>query len=109
MQFNIRLQDLNTPWASGRIRSYAKKIILLHEIKPSEVKLNKYLEKNFQLNLITASLLLLNNCTIYKNLAGTITVLFNNKQDDDLAALITYGNLEAPGSSILKEAFLRKD
>ena len=38
---------------------------------------------------------------------NNVVVLFPNKNDDKLAALITYGNLELKGSNILKNAFFR--
>jgi len=53
--------------------------------------------------------LLIQHCTPQWDMTGTIIVLFRDKRYDDLAALITYGNLEIRGSSILKKIFYRKD
>lgn len=105
MQFTIR----NWAIKKARILRDARTVILLYKIKPSEYKLNKYLIEKYNMNLIGVSLYLLQHCKAYKGMDYSTVILFPNKEDDKLASFITYGNITIPGSTILKEAFFRKD
>ena len=107
MQFTIRNAAANKDWMSRRILLDAGAIIKAHNITPGEAKLNRYLLKTYGVNLKVACLYLLSRSKFYKDLDNTITVLFLNKEDDKLAALITYGDGLMKGSNLLKEAFFR--
>ena len=109
MQFTIRNNAANYNYMKARIILDAKLIIINHKLTANEFKLNNYLLNNFKVDLKAASLYLLKHCKLYKSLDNSITVLFLNKKADTLAALITYGNNEIPGSNILTDAFCRKD
>ncbi len=107
MQFTIRNAAANKDWMSARVLLDAKAIIMAHTITPGEINLNRYLLKNYGLNLKGACLYLLSRSKFYKDLDNSITVLFQNKNDDKLASLITYGTGLIKGSNLLKEAFFR--
>ena len=59
------------------------------------------------MNLKAACVKLLTGCKVTRDYDNNVIVLFPNKDDDALASLITYGNLELRGSNILKDAFFR--
>lgn len=82
----------------------AKKIIWLYNEQSTEKKLDEYLLNNSKTSLKQVCIKLLNNLKIYENGADEILLLFTDKKYDKLAQLITYGNSEVQGSSILKDA-----
>ena len=86
----------------------AKTVILLYKIKPGELNLDRFLRKNYNKSLKTACLYLISKAKIYQDLSKNIIILFPNKQDDKLAALITYGAGQITGSPLLKYAFFRE-
>lgn len=107
MFFLIENKLANRPFMKVKVLTDAKSIILNHNIRVDEVKLNEFLKKEFNLNLISACMYLLSNCKIQQDKDSNIIVLFNTKKMDKLATLITYGNLEIKGSKLLKEAFMQ--
>lgn len=107
MFFSIENKLADKPFMKAKIFANAKTIILNHIIRVDEVKLNDFLKKEFNLTLISACMYLLFNCKIQQDKDNNIIVLFNNKKLDTLATLITYGNLEIKGSTLLKEAFMQ--
>lgn len=84
-------------------------IITKYKISPKEYRLNQYLLTNYKKDLKMIAIDLIKHCKIYHDLDKTAIVVFKNKQDDTMAALITYGTDFIPGSDILKKAFLRKE
>ena len=82
-------------------------IVTNYRILPKEYRLNQYLLTNYKKDLKMIAIDLIKHCKIYHDLDKTATVIFRNKQDNDMAALITYGTDFIPG--ILKKAFLRKE
>ena len=84
-------------------------IVTNYRILPKEYRLNQYLLTNYKKDLKMIAIDLIKHCKIYHDLDKTATVIFRNKQDDDMAALITYGTDFITGSDILKKAFLRKE
>ena len=80
-----------------------------YNLSPKEYRLNQYLLSNYKKDLKMITLDLVKHCKIYHNLDKTAIVIFRNKYDDNMAALITYGTDFIPGSDILKKAFLRKE
>lgn len=84
-------------------------IVTRYKILPKEYRLNQYLLTNYKKDLKMIAIDLIKHCKIYHDLDKTATVIFRNKQDDNMAALITYGTDFIPGSDILKKAFLRKE
>ena len=87
----------------------AAAIIANYNLSPKEYRLNQYLLSNYKKDLKMIALDLIRHCKIYHDLDKTAIVIFQNKEDDDMAALITYGTDFIPGSNILKKAFLRKE
>ncbi len=71
---------------------------------PNELLLNDYFIQTKHTGLLQICLYLLKKCTVSK-VGNNFIVTFINKQDDNLAALITYGNTSFSGSNILKDAF----
>lgn len=107
MQFTINNLQANIEHYRYKVLKNAWLIIISHKILPGETKLNNYLLNNYKLNLKTACIKLLNRCKIMRNYDNQAIIIFPDKEDDKLAALITYGNLELKGSNILKNAFFR--
>lgn len=107
MFFSIENKLADKAFMKTKVFTNAKTIILNHTIRVEEVKLNEYLKKEFNLNLISACIYILTHCKIQQDKDDNIIILFENKKIDNLAALITYGNLEVPGSKLLKEAFMQ--
>ena len=97
----------NNDFMKLKVKLDAKTVILLHSITLGEEKLNEYLIDTEGLDLIKASLYLLAHCKTYQDKDGTIITLFDSRQADKLASLITYGNGEIKGSDVLKDAFMR--
>ena len=85
----------------------ARLAIATYRLKPAQKQLNDYLWKKYGLNLKAACALIVANCRIQKNKSNELIITFPSKKIDNLAALITYGNGEIQGCSILKEAFGR--
>lgn len=85
----------------------AKTVVIRHKTTPGEQKLNKYLIDSYGLDLKATCLYLISQCKLQKDKAKNIIVIFPKKKDDELAALVTYGNGEIKGSNLLKEAFFR--
>ena len=109
MQFTIRNGLANTAYMRMRILLDARQVIFDHKITPGEQNLNRYLIEHYDADLRVAFIYLLSKCKFYKDLSNTITILFPEKEDDKLAALITYGNGLIKGSNLLKYAFFRLD
>lgn len=107
MIFSIKTNLVKYPFLAARALQNAKTIILNHNIKVSETKLNDYLKSNYNMSLISACLYLLDHCKIQQNKSGDILIMFNSDKVNNLATLITYGNSEIRGSNILAEAFMR--
>ena len=107
MQFTIRNKAANWAFMKLEVIMNAKTIIIDHNITHREYRLNQYLMNTYGVDLKATCLHLLNSCKMYRNKANELTILFPKKEDDKLAALITYGNGSIPGSNLLKEAFFR--
>lgn len=107
MQFIIKNIQANLSSYKAKILRNARLIIMFHKGTAGEDKLNDYLLKNYNINLKNACLYLLANCKIYRNYDNEMIVLFPKKEDDELAAFITYGNNYIKGSNLLKDAFFR--
>ena len=107
MFFTIKSKIADEPFIKAKVLLDAKTIILNHTLKVSEVKLNELLKKEYNLTLISACMYLLSHCKIQQDKDDNIIALFENKNLDKLATLITYGNIEVHGSKILKEAFMQ--
>jgi hypothetical protein len=84
-------------------------IVTKYRLSPKEFRLNQYLLTNYKKDLKMIAIDLIKHCKVYHDLDKTAVVIFRNKQDDDLATLITYGTDFIPGSNILKKAFMRKE
>lgn len=89
-----------------KIKSLARRRILLYKMRPDDLALSNYLIKRYNLNLKQLCLILLNKATISATeIKDELTVSFMRHADKQLATLITFGNSEICGSKILKFAF----
>ena len=106
---HFRIENLQANFESYRYKVLrnAWLAIISHKILPGEGALNNYLMTTYKLNLKTACIKLIHKCKIMRDYDNSVIILFPNKDDDKLASLITYGNLELRGSNILKNAFFR--
>ena len=107
MQFIIDSKLANYPFMRFKLMREARTIIIYHKITPGEYNLNQYLLQNYEADLRGVCLDLLKRTQWHRDRDGNLIVLFPKKEDDKLAALITYGNGQIKGSSILKDAFYR--
>lgn len=107
MQFRIKNLQANLEAYRYKVLRNAWLAIISHKLSPSEKALNDYLLANYKLNLKATCISLIHKCKIMRDYDNNVIVIFPNKDDDKLAALITYGNLELRGSNILKNAFFR--
>ena len=67
---------------------------------PNNVALNNYLNKNYNMSLISAILKIVNNIELEDN-NDTYKVIIKSKELEKLARLIKYGNREVKGTNIL--------
>ena len=88
-----------------RLMDKAKELILFFPMYSNELKLEKYLIKNYKTTLKYACLAILKAAKINSEGNSELIITFPDKRYDKLAALITYGNLEVQGSKILQLAF----
>ena len=107
MQFIIENKVANHAFMKWQTIINARNIIWHHKITPGEHRLNNYLLANYNVDLKAACIYLLGKCKMYRDHSNAIIILFLEKDDDDLAALITYGDGVIKGSKILADAFLR--
>lgn len=91
-----------------KILLIAKKAVLLFPMKATEIALNEVLSKKYHKTLKQLCLSLVLRCNINTDNTNSAIITFPNKKDDELAAFITYGNLDICGSSILQVAFRQK-
>lgn len=79
-------------------------IIQNYPLHASELILDQFIQKQYNVSLKNLCIKLLLSLTPYKDDSQNIILLFKNQKDDALARLITYGNGAIPGSKILKIA-----
>ena len=84
-----------------------ERVIYKYNIKPGEYQLNKYLLQTYGIGIKQACLILISRCLFQSDGSKKIIITFNNPNDHDLAALITYGDGRFLGSPILQKAFRR--
>ena len=87
-----------------RARLFARRSILIFPQRSPEYQLNKYLLDTYKLNLVQMCLKILAHTKFYYNSDKELVVTIVNKELDEIAQLITYGNREIMGSKILKIA-----
>lgn len=83
---------------------YSRQKIYLYKNGAAEIILNNYLKTNYNITLKAACILITSNAKAYMD-ENMIIYKVIDKKLNDLAGLITYGNLEINGSDILKAAF----
>jgi len=87
--------------------------LALFPMRANELQLSKFFQEKYGKTLKQICYGLLNRCTVSADEDNNYTVAFIRREDDDMAALITYGNEKLPGSQILKFMFknpkIRKD
>ena len=86
--------------------------ITIYKFSTAEKLLNSYFQKNENMSLRQKCNQILQSVQILENSEHTnFIAVFQNKNDDKVASLITYGNSELRGSNILRFAFdvVRKD
>ena len=81
-------------------------IIQKYPMHAQEIALDNYLQLQYKASLKNLCIKLLLSLTFYEDDSGNFNLLFKDKDDDDLASLITYGNGAIPGSQILKTALI---
>ncbi len=96
--------EFNINSLMGEILKAARKYILFCRLDNEERKLDKYLAKNYKLNLKLACLKIINNIKFNTDNKHYIIITFNSRVDESIAKLITYGNSEFFGSKILIKA-----
>ena len=107
MFFTIKSATANKQHARAWVLYGAKVSIDFYKITPAHKKLNNLLWERYGLNIKAASTLVLTNSKIQRNNSGEFIITFPSKKIDELASLITYGDGQVQGCSILKDAFLR--
>ena len=107
----IRITDhrANQKVYQYRLMLFVLNYIRMRPIKPQEKQLNDYLQENYKLNLTEAALLVTRRMKIQFDGGDTVIFNFMNKNFDNLAALITYGNGKFLGSSIIRDAFKKAE
>lgn len=90
-----------------KLKRFARQKIVFYTLKPSDKILEKYIKKNYNLDLKSMCYLLIKNLRFISSKDG-IVVKFKNDEETKIARLITYGDGTMIGSSILRDIF-RKD
>ena len=110
MTFSIKITDLSSKNNNLRIKYEALKRISKYTFFGNEIKLNNYLKKYKNAELRSLCFWLVRNKIKinYDKTSKVAIISFIDSNSEDIAKLITFGNLEAPGSNILKFAFEQK-
>lgn len=88
----------------AKVISVARQRIAIYKVGATELALDQYLQKECHKSLKTICKELLFATKFYKN-DDTYIVKFANKDIENLATFITYGNGKIYGSKILQVAF----
>lgn len=107
MLFTIKCSYKSLSLAKLKITASARRTVSYFSMKTAEMGLDSYLNSKYGLGLKQMCLKLILSATYSKNTEHEIIVTFIDKELDNIAALITYGNTELRGSNILKCAFCR--
>lgn len=87
------------------ILSKARRKIRLYKTGANEIGLNKYFYTNYKCSLKTMCIHILFKCKFMINNNNEVIVKIPDRQLDNLATFITFGNGRLQGSNILKDAF----
>ena len=98
-----KIKDIN--YFRSEVILKARRVILGFPMFVPEIKLDQLFKEKYKMSLKQTCLYLLTKSKINTNQNTEIIITFPNKEDDKLAAFITYGNLEVRGSKILQAAF----
>lgn len=88
-----------------RIAICAARYVRVADFGSTEYKLNNYLKKTYGYGLRECCKSIINSIDILINSERDFVVLIKDKNLDDLASFITYGNGLYEGSPILRNAF----
>ena len=103
--YSINRYDKPTNQFVAIQKASSYRTILLFPMRAAERKLERYLHKKYGLSLKAACIQLWTASKVVTTDNKIFKTIFTDKDLDNLAELITYGNAEVGGSSILKEAF----
>ena len=106
MIYTINLTNYNISYktkAKERFKQRALFRVAGFPVHPTEILLDGYLQKNYDVSLKHACYLIILNCHV-EEVKDSLIITLSNKKLDKLARLITYGTGKILGSRILAAA-----
>lgn len=90
----------------ARIKTNAWRRLSWFKLSAKDIAIEQYLQLKYGIDLKAACRILIMRCSIQTTLdRSELTVFFPTKELDNLASIITYGNANLYGSSILNYIF----
>jgi hypothetical protein len=105
MFFIIRSTSPDSDLAIYRAKKSSRLKLASHTFGPAELLLSRYLQENYGKSLLVACIEIINNAKYNLNFDREIVVTISDKTLNDIAKIITYGNLTLAGSRILRDIF----
>ena len=90
---------------SMHLYNAAKRIIMCYPMRAGEYILDDFLKRTTKIGLKQHCLKILAACNFSESPQHEIIISLFDPKIEQIAQLITYGNMELKGSKILKEAF----
>lgn len=101
----ISIDNINFKYISNSIILFdAITYILSKDLSTQDKIIDRYLKENFNTGLKNMCIKLIYNAKLQKVSTNNLRITFN-KDDDEIASIITYGTGRFTGSNILIEAF----
>ena len=97
--------NFDTPMLAASRVIKARRYIILKKLGADEERLNRYLLSKYNKTLKQLCMRLIFSAQISKNFDQELIIIFQTKEDENLAKLITFGTGHIMGSQLLKTAF----
>ena len=94
----------NKKFVTPYVKQVAWRRLAQYYLKGNDIKLEEYCQKNYKRSLKLVCIWLVSKLQIMNSGATTYCIFWVDKQLDELARIITYGDGELAGSNILKNA-----
>lgn len=96
----------NSAVSKLKARTITRKTIQAYPLLTNEIILNNYCLKHYKKTLRNICLKILYGGKLMRNNDGNLVLTFIDKNLDNLASFITYGDGKIKGSKILQQAFI---
>lgn len=108
MFYSVKVPDGMLPDAAKyKLRRIARQYIVFYKLTANDLAVEKQIKETRKIDLKVACYQLIQKLKFNFD-GGYIIIKFRDKEDEDLARLITYGNGKTKGSNILRDIFKGK-